>query len=136
MADKISIDDLFDECLEVYEYDIESLSLHVYTLHQKFNKNVAKAKIQQDLETKKNIEKYRLFFIKVLDSFKTEIEEFRNITKFDIRGCHTSLLYCYENIETIDKLDRLKKVKLEKELVKVLYYTERLLNEVFNGKES
>jgi hypothetical protein len=137
MIEKIDILELYDECSIIYDYELDALALHIYDLHLKFNKNIAKVKILQDLENKRSLEKYRLFFIKVMDCFKDEIEDYKEIIKFEIRGCHSSLLYCYDNIERVKKLERIKKVRMEKELVKVIYYAERLLDEVFeSGKDS
>lgn len=129
--EEISNNDLLAECQEIYDFNLKALSTHVYTLMCAANRRkINYSKIIRDLDNQKNIDTYRLFLFKVMDSFKTEIEEYKDITKFQIRGTHASLLYCFENKKVIDKLDIIQKSRLEKELVEVIYYAENLLKEV------
>jgi len=131
--EQISDLDLFEECQEIYDFNIEALIIHVYVLSLKSNKNSIKSKIARDLKENTCLYKYRTFFLKVMDSFKSDIERYKKISKFDIRGVHSSLLFMNENIDTIKELNNLERLRLEKELVKIMFYTEKILNEVINN---
>ena len=130
MDEKILIRDLLDECYEIYAFNEKALILHVYTLMKQSKRNVTVAKIRENFKDKEKIEKYRLFLLKIMDSFKTEIEEYKEITNFDITKANSTLLYCYTNLSIIRKLNADKKKILEKELVDILFYAENMLEEV------
>jgi hypothetical protein len=123
--------ELLSECLEIYNDDIDALTLHLYSLHIKFNKTTSKTVIYDDLlDGGIKLDKYRLFFLKVCESLQSEIESYKKMVKFDIQACHAPLLYCYDNIDFVNELDTHKKNKLKRELIQISFYAERLLNEV------
>lgn len=136
MNRNIEDSELLEECIYIYDGNMDALVLHIYKLFLTGNKvNISKTKIFNDLTilpNKKALKLYRSKMIKVMDSFKDEVDEFILLTKFDIRGLHEGVLYCNENIDSVKKLDRQTLSRMKKELVKIIYGSERLLKEIKN----
>ncbi len=132
MEKLINTEDLYEECLTIYDYNIDALSLHILFFKKEIgSKKIFLSVIKKDLKENK-INPYRNEFIKVLDSFMSDIKKFKSITEFNIEGIHVPLTYCLDNKHIIKELDNRKKVSIKKELIDILYTAERLMEEFKN----
>lgn len=128
----ISTQDLFDECLDIYEYNLDALSLHIlFFKKENGNKKVFLSVIKKDLKENK-INTYRNEFFKVIDSFMSDIKKFKSITTFNIEGIQVPLSYCLDNKHVIKELDDRKKIQIKKELIDIMFLAERLMEEFKN----
>lgn len=83
----IPIIDLYEEVLAIYDNDTLAISFHIAFLLKKIKrKKESLTSINEDINEQKSLEKYRNQFIKICDTFKDEIEEFRQASKFQIKG--------------------------------------------------
>lgn len=132
MKKKINNLDLLYECYEIYDNNEEALFLHIYTLAKNKNRKIDMHKIKKDLKEQKNLDNYRIFFNSVLDSFKSEIEEYIKISKFEFSLAYTTLNFCYENLEVFKKIDNSRKNKIKSEIVDMKFFIENIIDEVIS----
>jgi hypothetical protein len=137
--EQIDIEELYDECLLIYDYDVLALFTHVaYLLERgrktkdsfKKQKYLNLTKIREDFEEVRNLEKYRIPFIKIMDSLNSEIELFKKLSKFDLKGYSGTLnmlLIFSKEKEVKEKLTDKKKKELEQELVDIIYYAQQII---------
>lgn len=137
----IEIEDLFDEALLTYDDNITALSLHISYLSAKSlnkkDKSTSKTKqhfssIENELLQRKNLESYRIYFVRVLDSFNDEIELFIKLSKMDLSG-YSDIIYnildiITHNSDVIEKMDILKNFQLE--ITDINFYSEKILDKL------
>lgn len=124
------INDLLDECYIVYEYNIEALVLHVYTLMAKANRKKTKSSILNDFSNKINLDKYRVIFEQILDCFQEELNIYITLTKLNIKGSSGLYIYLKDNISNIQALQTKQKNEIKQELIETLYNIEQVLSQI------
>jgi len=143
----ISIDELYEEILEIYDFDLNAIYTHMSYLIDRHKKTSIQfkrlfnqiSKLNDELSEQKNLEKYRLVFNDILESFNEDIEKYRKISKLDIKGIssifHMILLIVNEK-QCLDELSESKKTELKKELVEIIFYSQEIISalEINNEK--
>ena len=139
--------ELLDECFYVYDNNIEALTIHMAYILDKMNKRkesfkknqISYTKIRDDMLTDTNLAKYIAVFERILDTLKSEIEEFKDLSSMEIQGFSSMIYQVYAILkEDSSKLDKITKTKLTKkkdELMDICYYCEKIMEIIDKEKE-
>lgn len=150
MTDKekqIYAKELLEECFYVYDNNIEALTIHMAYILDKMNKKneslkknqISYTKIRDDMLTDTNLAKYIAVFERILDTLKSEIEEFKDLSKLEIQGFSSMIYQIYailkEDSNVLNKLSKTKLTKKKDELMDICYYSEKIMEIIDKEKQ-
>lgn len=143
MEEELNIEELYEEVLYVYDDNIEAISIHMsYILDKMKKSNISFKKnkiplnlIKSNLYNKKDLEKYRPVFIRILDTLKDEIEDFKKIAKLEITGI-SSMFYIIQFItedkKILEKIDKRDITSKKKEIIELIIYLQNIIYNLEN----
>lgn len=143
MENELKIEELFDEVLYIYDNDLDAIAIHMSYILDKmrkadlsFKKNkIPLSLIKVQLFEEKDLEKYRTVFIRILDTFKDEIEEFKKVSKLDISGI-SSIFYVINDItkdkNVLSKIEKRDLTAKKNEIVEIIVYLQNIIYNLEN----
>lgn len=133
-------EEFLEEVLLIYKDNFVAIALHISYLstissnnHKKScsSENINISKIVRELENKKNLEEYKIYFMRIMDSFNDDIDKFDKLSKFDISGINDIFLNLRHLLEENNIRDDVKNIKnFEKDCLSINVETNRILEEL------